>query len=183
MNSKWMKIGFLATALALVGALALSVPAFAQGSTPTAPGNGGGNGLRVRGAWGGPGNSLVAVAAKVLGMPQTELAASLAQGQSVADVASAQGVALDKIVEAMLAPRVEFLSQAVADGRLTQAQADALLATMRTNITAQLDAARPAATRGMGTGLGFVDANGDGVCDNLGTGLAGGQRGAARRGR
>ncbi len=178
MNSKWMKMGLVASAVALVGVLAFSAPAFAQDSTPPTPARGGGYGLGVRGAWGGPSNSLVAVAAQVLGLERTELVAALAQGQTIADVAAAKGVALDTIVDAMLAPRVAFLNEAVAAGRLTQAQADTMLATMRTNVTAQLGTVRSAGT---GTGLGFADANGDGVCDNLGTGQTGGPRGRWNR--
>jgi hypothetical protein len=162
MYSKWLKIGMVATVAALVGSLALSATAFAQSGTPPA---GGRYGAGVRGAWGGPNNSLVAVAAEVLGLDRIELAAALAEGQTIADVAAAQGVALDTLVDAAIAARAEFLTQAVAEGRFTQAQVDAMLATMRANITAQLSATHSVTGSGVGAGQGYVDADGDGVCD------------------
>lgn len=182
--NKWLKIGMLAAVLAVVGALAVSGSALAA---PPTPPEGGGYGLGVRGAWGGPSNSLVAVAAPVLGMEPAELAAALAGGQTIAQVAEAQGVAIDEVVDAALAPRAGYIAQAVADGRLSQADADAMLASMRTQITAQLNAAHVPGGQGMGraagrgagagTGQAWVDADGDGVCDNLGTRTAPAGRG------
>lgn len=173
--NKWLKLGTLAALVAVVGALVVSAPAFAQGpaGNPTG-GVGVGYGLGGRGGgrggmWGGPDGSLVTVAAEVLGLDRTALVAKLNAGQTIADVAQAEGVALDKIVDAFLAPRVEALVQAVADGRITQAQADTMLATMEANVTAQLSAPHAVTPRGNGIGTGFVDADGDGVCDSLGT--------------
>ena len=183
MNGKWLRLGTLAAVAALIGALALSTTAFAQAGTPEASGGGGrGRGFGMGGGWGGPGNSLAAVAAEVLGLEPADLAAALAEGQTIADIAQAQGVALDTIVNAAIAPRAEFLSQAVAAGRLTQALADARLATMKANLTAQLSA--PHTPRGPGLGVpgsAFVDADGDGVCDNTGTQQPRGPRGGAGR--
>ncbi|MEK7324372.1 MAG: hypothetical protein AAB217_03835, partial [Chloroflexota bacterium] len=171
MNNKWLKLGTIAMLVAVAGALALGATAFAQGPAGNPPagvgvgyGLGGGRG----GAWGGPDSSLVAVAANVLGMDQAELVAALNSGQTIADVAKAKGVALDKIVDAFIAPRVDALNQAVADGRLTQAQADTMLATMKANFTAQVSAPHAVTPRGASGGMSFVDADGDGVCDNLG---------------
>lgn len=176
MNTKWLKLGALAVLVAVVGALVVSATAFAQGpaGNPSA-GRGGGYGLG--GGWGGPDSSLVAVAAEVLGLDQAALVAELNAGQTIADVAQAQGVALDEIVEAFIAPRVDALNQAVADGRLTQAQADTMLATMTANGTAQLSAPHTPRPRGNGPGLGFVDADGDGVCDQPGPHQPQGPRG------
>ena len=154
--------------LTIVGVLAILVAAlpagaaFAQG--PSGSGQNPPLGLG-RGNWGGPDNSLVAVAAKVLGMEQTALVAELNAGKTIADVAKAKGVTLDKIVTAFVQPHVDWLTQAVKDGKIAQAQADQYIATMKANITAKLSA--PFAPRGNGraAGQGFVDANGDGVCD------------------
>lgn len=176
MNSnKWLKLGAIAALVAVVGALALSATAFAQG--PVNNGNGNGYGPGGRGGWGGPDSSLVAVAAEALGMDSAALVAELNSGKTIADVAQAKGVALDKIVDAFLAARAEALAQSVADGRLTQAQADTMLATMDANVTAQLSAPHTVTPRGSGTGAAFVDADGDGVCDNLGAQQPRGPRG------
>jgi ferredoxin len=59
---------------------------------------------------GRPDNSLVAVAANVLGMEQTALVAELNTGKTIADVATAKGVALDKIVTAFVQPHVDWLN-------------------------------------------------------------------------
>jgi len=174
--------------LTIVGVLAILVAAlpagaaFAQGPSGQNPPLGLG-----RGNWGGPDNSLVAVAAKVLGMDQTALVAELNTGKTIADVAKAQGVAIDKIVTAFAQPHIDWLTQAVKDGKITQAQADQSIATMKANLTAQLSA--PFTPRGNGNGQGFVDANGDGVCDVGGQSPRGqtpqsgqGQRGQGMRG-
>ncbi len=156
MNGKWLKLGVVVAVVAVVSLFAASTVANAQGP---------------RDGWGGPQQSLVAVAAKALNMEQTALVAALNGGKTIADVAKDKGVALDKIVDAALADRAEFLKNAVIAGRITQAQADAVLAQMRTHITAQLSA--PFSPRGYGMGLGFVDADQDGVCDLCGAGPAG----------
>ncbi len=174
MNGKWTKFGMVVVAV-LVSLLVLGGVASAQGPQPGGPGGMGG--------WGSPQNSLVAVAAKVLGLDQPTLVSTLNSGRTIADVAKDQGIALDKIVDAFLAPRTEYLKTAVTAGRITQAQADAWLATMKTNVTAQLNA--KFTPRGYGMGTGFVDANNDGVCDNCGTGgmgRMGGMAGGQRRG-
>jgi hypothetical protein len=72
----------------------------------------------------------------------------------------------------------------VKDGKITQAQADQYIATMKANITARLSAPRASTPRGNGNGQGFIDANGDGICDVGGqTPRSGqGQRGGGTRG-
>ena len=172
--------------LTIVGVLAILVAAlpagaaFAQGPSGQNPPLGLG-----RGNWGGPDNSLVAVAANVLGMEQTALVAELNTGKTIAEVAVAKSVALDKIVAAFVQPHVEWLNQAVKDSKITQAQADQSIAAMKANITAKLSAPHASAPRGNGNGQGFVDANGDGVCDVCGqTPRSGqGQRGAQGQSR
>jgi hypothetical protein len=55
-------------------------------------------------------------------------------------------------VAALIAPRAELLNQAVADGRLTQEQADAMLEEMTEHLTEQLE---NAAVGGYGGGCGM----------------------------
>ncbi len=175
MNGKWTKFGMVVVAV-IVGLTTLgSVTGVvsAQGPQPGGPGRG-------RGGMGGPENSLVAIAAQVLGLDQAALVSTLNGGKTIAEVAKEKGVALDKIVEAFLAPRAENLKNAVAAGRLTQTQADAWLATIKTNVTAQLSA--KFTPHGYGMGTGFVDANQDGICDNCGMGGMGGPANGPRRG-
>jgi hypothetical protein len=137
------------------------------------PGVGNGMGMRggmggTRGQMGGPQQSLVAVAADTLGMTQTDLIAQLQGGKTIAQVAGEKNVALDTIVNAFVATRQTRMTQAVAAGRMTQPQADVMLATMRTNVTARLS--QPSSPQGPGMGAGYVDQDGDGMCDNAGSG-------------
>ena len=147
----WITLAGVALALAL--AIVLAPSAFAQGpsggygpGTGAGPGSGPGYGRGM----GGPQRSLVAIAAQQLHMTQPELVAQLQSGTTIAQVAATKHVALDKIVDAFVATRAERLNAAVAAGRLTQAQADAQLATIRANVTARLSA--PWSPQGNGPG-------------------------------
>ncbi len=92
-------------------------------------------------------NSVVSVTADVLDMDRTEIIAQLREGKSIADIA---GDKLDEIVDALVAKRQEKLNELVADGRLTQEQADALVALMKARITDRLS--QPFTPRGFGEG-------------------------------
>jgi hypothetical protein len=84
---------------------------------------------RMGRGWGGHGAALD-TAAEVLGMTPEELRAELQAGKSLAEVAEEQGVDPQAICDAAHAQREETLQQAVADGRLTQEQADSILERM-----------------------------------------------------
>jgi hypothetical protein len=155
-----MNIKKLLTLVGIVAILVAALPvgsAFAQGPTGVTSQMGSGG----RGNWGGPQNSLVAVAAKTIGIDQTALVAELNTGKTIANVATAHGVALSKIIDAFIAPHIDRWNQAVAAGVITQAQADAFIATLKVNVMTQLNALFT--PNSLGTG--FVDANGDGICD------------------
>jgi polyhydroxyalkanoate synthesis regulator phasin len=92
---------------------------------------------------GGSENSLVAVAAEELGMTAEQLVDELEAGKTIADVAKAKGVELKTIVDAFIAPRAEYLAELVADGRITQAQADEMLAHMREEAEEHLEESYP----------------------------------------
>lgn len=111
-------------------------------------GMGSGGGPGMMGGMGGPENSLVAVAAEKLGLTPQELMTELQGGKTIAQVASEHNVTLDSIIEAFLAPRTERLNEMVANGRLTQEQADTMLATMRAN--AATHATQPWSPQGPG---------------------------------
>ena len=171
MNTRtWLTLA--GVALAIVVAIAVAPSVWAQGpvggfgsgmhraqmidGTP-----GPGNRMGMGGQMGGPQQSLVAVAADTLGMTQADLIAQLQGGKTIAQVAGEKNVALDTIVSVFVATRQAHMAQAVAAGRMTQAQADAMLATMRANVTARLS--QPWSPQGPG----------DGVCDHAGSGRMG----------
>ena len=165
---KWWKVGTLATLVAVVALMARGAgAALAQGPTTTPPLAG--LGLHL----GGPQNSLVAIAAKTLGMEQTALVAELNAGKTIADVAKSKGVAVEKIVDAMVANRTAALKAVVDAKRITQAQMDAEIAAMKANVTAPINGKWTPRGYGMGAGrgmgAGFVDANKDSICDNCST--------------
>ena len=131
----------LGLAVALVGALSLSVAAFAQTGQPPAHtpqaigsgvgyGQGGGYGMR----FGMNGSTLVDVTADVTGLSVADVVTELQAGQTFAQVAQAHGKTASDLVTAFLAERETALDQAVADGRITQETADTMLATMRTSV-------------------------------------------------
>lgn len=186
MSKFWKVLGITAIA----GALLLAGTGFVAAQTTTPPtatpqapwgpgwmmgGMMGWGGFR----WAGPQNSLIVIAAETLGLTPQELIAELQAGKTIADVAEEQGVALETLVDAFLAPREAALQVAVETGRLTQEQADALLAQMRELVRTRLTATW---TFGWGYGPGFVDEDGNGICDHMeygagGSGLRGGRFG------
>lgn len=144
------------------------------GGGPMQPGRGPASGPMM-----GSDQSLIAVAAEKLGMDRAALVAELQGGKSIAQVAQARGVAPQTIVDAFIAARTAHLDALVKTGRLTQAQADQMRATMVTRVQTMIE--QPWTPQGPGArqggGAGFVDENGDGVCDNAGTGMRQGRMG------
>jgi hypothetical protein len=186
----WLTLAGIALAVVVAIAVAPAVLAqgpmggFGLGQAQGRMGDGmpsAGNGMGRRGGMGGmggqmggPQQSLVAIAAQQLGINQADLVTQLQGGKTIAQVASEKNVALDTIVNAFVTTRQARMTQAVAAGRMTQAQADSMLATMRMHVTAQLSL--PWSPQGPGMGAGYVDQDGDGVCDNAGSGGMGSGR-------
>ena len=92
-----------------------------------------------RGGHGGGRLVDMAAAAEALGLTEEELRTQTQAGETLADVAVAQGVAEADLVDALVAAARTRLADAVTAGRLTQAQADARAADLETRITASLD--------------------------------------------
>jgi len=131
-----------------VGAIALG-PAFAgaqedtDGTTTTTvvgddgevtvcePGEGRGHGRGLRLGFD--------AAAEAIGIEPSALLEALRDGQTMAEVAEANGVAVADVVAAMVAEANEHLAEAVADGRITQEQADERAATLEERITERVN--------------------------------------------
>ncbi len=107
----------------------------------SAPGKGRG-GPFGRGHGHGPKAGLSA-AATALGLTEADLRAQLRAGKSLATVAKEKGVAVEKVVDALVAEAQQRLADAVKAGRLTQAQADERLKDLRARITERVNATRP----------------------------------------
>jgi peptidoglycan hydrolase CwlO-like protein len=84
---------------------------------------------------GGHGFPHLDAAAAYLGLSATELQTQLQSGKTLADIAKAQGKTVDGLVTALVADEKKELDAAVAAGRLTQAQADQLLAGAKQRFT------------------------------------------------
>jgi hypothetical protein len=80
--------------------------------------------------------SVVAAAVAYLQLDRATIAADLEAGQSLAQIATAQGKTADGLVAALLAPAKLRLDAAVAAGRLTSDQETAFLAKLQTAVTA-----------------------------------------------
>jgi hypothetical protein len=72
---------------------------------------------------GGPG---LAAAAKAIGISEADLGTAVRSGKTVADVARAKGVDVKTVIDAIVTDMNSHLADAVSNGRLTQAQADAM---------------------------------------------------------
>ncbi len=95
-----------------------------------------------------------AVLAKALGISESDLGTALKSGKSVADVATEKGVALSKVVDAVVAEQTTALAKAVTDGRITQAQADERIAKLKTDLPKMLSMKHSAGDRGPGHHMG-----------------------------
>lgn len=85
----------------------------------------------------------LSAAADALGISETELRDALAEGRTMAEVADAQGVDVQSVVDALVAEKQARIADAVADGRLTQDQADEILAEVVERVTARVNGERP----------------------------------------
>lgn len=100
---------------------------------------------------GGPGGPDLEAAATALGMSEDELRTALEpDGTTLADVAVAQDVPVDTLVDALVAAGKERIAGAVEDGRLTQDEADQRLADLEERITERVNSDVPADGPGHG---------------------------------
>jgi len=113
----------------------------------------------------------------VVGIPFDDIQAALQEGEiTLAEIAAGEGVSLDELVDGLTAPIAADLAEKVADGTLTQDEADAKLAEMTERITERVqtvpgegDGPRGRAGKrgpgrgGPGAGGGFGPAVGDGA--------------------
>lgn len=83
---------------------------------------------------GGTADSLDA-AAGAIGISTSELVSALREGRTIAEVAEAHDVSVAEVVDAVVVAEQDRLDELVADGRLTQEQADALSADLEERAT------------------------------------------------
>jgi hypothetical protein len=84
-----------------------------------------------------------AAAAKYLGLDESALRAKLRGGQSLADVAKAQNKDVQGLEDAIVASQKTRLDNAVSDKKLTQSQADDILAKLKSHVDDLVNAKPP----------------------------------------
>jgi len=98
-------------------------------------------------------------AATYLGLTEAVLRAELEDGKTLAEIAKAEGKSVSGLVRALVKEAKARIDEAVADGRLTQAQADELEAGLEQRITdlvnGELHDPGPGFHHGFGPGSGF----------------------------
>jgi hypothetical protein len=105
------------------------------------------NGTRpFGGGHGGPaGGDELAAAATYLGLSQTDLQTALQSGKTLAQIANAtSGKSAAGLIDALVAAEQTELAAAVTAGKLTQAQADQITATLKERVTNFVNGVPPA---------------------------------------
>jgi hypothetical protein len=120
-------------ALALVGAVAAAGP---------------------HGAGAGAGGAGTGTAAAVLGMTQAQVQELRQDGLSLAQIAQKQGVAVQKVVDALAERWNERIEVRVQNGALTDAEAATLEAQVQERARAMVEQAAPGGMRGAAVGAG-----------------------------
>jgi hypothetical protein len=82
-------------------------------------------------------------AATYLGLSEDELKSRLGSGDTLAEIATAEGKTVDGLVQAMVDAAEKDIAAAVDDGRLTQSQADEILADLPQHIEDLVDGELP----------------------------------------
>lgn len=81
--------------------------------------------------------------ATLLGISSDTLRDLRQEGQSLADIAEAQGVDVETLSAQLSQARQSMIEEAVAEGTFTEAQAEAMLANSQARITAMLEDVNP----------------------------------------
>ena len=128
-----------------------------------------GAGMRMGQASRDAGGRLVDIVAELTGLSADEVQAERAAGKSAADIAEANGSSAEEVVSAALDSRKALLDERVADGTITQEQADLMYDRMSERLTERVstdETGRPswAGQGGMGQG-GRGARSGNGACD------------------
>ena len=129
----------------------------------------------------GAAGSTVNAVTDLLDMTATDIQAARQQGKSLSQIAADKGVSLETLVNTIVTQRKVLLDTAVTAGRITQDQADLMLANMTTRITERVQdpavgppSDRPAAGQrgaGMGSRQGTARGAGLGQGAGMGTGI------------
>ena len=103
--------------------------------------------------WGGchmrPFGGIVSSIAETLDMTPREILQEIRQGQSLAEIGQAKGVSPEELKSVILSAADSKLDQVVADGKITQEQADKIMTRLTDNIDKLLDWKSEGSGRGL----------------------------------
>lgn len=85
----------------------------------------------------------ITAAANALGMTEANLTTALQGGQTIADVASSEGIAVQTVIDAMVAAEKAEIQAQVDAGTITQAQADQQVANLTAHETDEVNGVAP----------------------------------------
>lgn len=128
------------------------------------PGGMGEGGRGHRGPGGpGMGGDVIATVADTIGISAADLQAGIADGKTVAEIATANGATAQQVIDALVAQLKEHFDAEVASGEHTQADADQRIADFTTKITQFVNDTQNAPLGGPGMGgRGHHDGDHDG---------------------
>jgi hypothetical protein len=92
--------------------------------------------------------AVLEAAATYLDTTEEALRASLRDGKTLAEVAKEKGKSVDGLIDALVAEKTKRLDEAVAAGRLTKAQRDAIVENMRERVTGMVNGRLPSIAPG-----------------------------------
>jgi hypothetical protein len=102
----------------------------------------------MRGGPQGSGKSAAAIAS-VLKLTEAELKTQVQSGKTLAQIATAQSVSVQSVIDVLVADMQAHIAEEVASGEMTQAQADTKLAGITTKVTEMVNTGHPARGKGM----------------------------------
>lgn len=129
-------------------------------------------GAQVGQALRGAGARLIDIVAGLTGLTTDEIGVKRAAGESIADIAKDEGVAVDAVVAKALEARKAVLDERVASGAMTQEQADAIYAQMSERLSERVTTT--ATGRPSWAGGGRDQGTGGGMGRGAGSGQQGG---------
>src|SRR5512146_1749447 len=102
----------------------------------------------------------LSIAASYLGLTESELRTKLRSGKTMAQIANAiDGKSADGLIDALVTAAKKNIAADVSSGRLTQSQADQILANLKQHVTARVNSSEPpAGPDGRGGPHGGLDA-------------------------
>jgi len=137
----------------------------ATGTAGTPLGAGARMGQAIRDA----GARMIDIVADLTGLSVEDVQAERAAGNSISDIAEANGVSTEAVVDEALAARKAILDAKVADGSITQEQADLAYEQMTERVTERVATDEVGAPSWSGSAMGGRGgrggAGGQGVCD------------------